>query len=433
MIRGYDDLLKLNEKKLYLYGAKNVALEIKGFFERNGIPFCGYIVSKPENNKNEIDGKPVKALADMKDELSDISVLVACAPNFKKDIGNALFAAGARRVFFLDNQFAWVLQTQAKSKKAFNDFAANYEMVFPAALEWGQGVIRQKNADSSFRLRTELGQLWNLTQFSDKSLFNGGRLQWEFETLWTKFADIKELPRAKAESAVKDSFDVYSIKCHLDRVACNLKSEDYISEIQAGAAIAPSKVCSLTDDTGQNISDRNKDFSECSAIYWVWKNRGDKDYTGCFHYRRHLDIAEDDLLAAKSSGVDLINTIPCLVYPNIRKFFADSFLFDKDLELALEGVEKLHPEYLRSVLHVLDGHYYLANNIMIMKTTWFNRMCQFVFDVLLYVDNHYRAEGLVKEDRYAGYIFELLYSVFVFHHAKEMKIAFADMNAKVAN
>ena len=68
---------------------------------------------------------------------------------------------------------------------------------------------------------------------------------------------------------------------------------------------------------------------------------------------------------------------------------------------------------------------------MIMKSEWFRRMCSFVFDILLYIDDYYKAHGFVRQDRYAGYIFEVLYSVFVLHHAKEMKVAFTDMNARV--
>lgn len=431
MIRAYDDLLKVNVKKLYLYGAKNVAMEIKDFFNRNSIAFEGYIVSKPENNKTEIDGKPVQALSELEVEFSEISVIVACSPNFKKEIVNALLNVGVYKIYLLDNTFAAELQVQAKVKKIFADFAQNYYIDTPPHLEWWQGLVRKRDSNDVFRLRTEINRIWSLTQQADKFLFKDDNLKTEFETLWCKFVDVKKLPRSGKKNSIKDFANIYSIRCHVDKVFENKEKFSYITDLQAGAALAPKRICDIADNDGENISDRNKDFSECSAIYWAWKNACEKEYVGCMHYRRHLDVTEDDLFSARSNDVGLINTIPSILFPNIKSFFVENFLFDKDWELMMEAIQKLHPEYLQSTMLLASGHYYLANNIFIMKSSWFKKMGTFVFDVLLYIDDFYKASGFVRQDRYAGYIFEFLYSVFVFHHAKEMNVAFADMKAFV--
>lgn len=431
MIRSYDDLLKIKCQKLYLYGAKNVAMEIKDFFEKNGIAFEGYIVSKPENNKTEIDGKPVKVLDNLKDEFPEIAVLVACAPNFKKEIANVLLNAGIYKIYLLDNTFASELQNQAKVKKMFTDFTQNYFIDTPPHLEWRQGLVRKNNSSDNFRLRTEINLVWNLTQQADKFLFKNDNLKTEFETLWCKFVDVKELLHSEKKVSINDFANIYSIRCHVDKMFENKEQPSYIKDLQAGAALAPKRICDIVDNDGANISDRNKDFSECSAIYWAWKNACDKDYVGCMHYRRHLDITEDDLAAMSSNNVDLINTIPCILYPNIKSFFMGNFLFDKDWDLMMEAIQKLHPDYLQSTILLASGHYYLANNIFVMKSSWFKKMGTFVFDILLYIDDFYKDSGFIRQDRYAGYIFEFLYSVFVFHHAKEMRIAFADMKAFV--
>jgi len=221
--------------------------------------------------------------------------------------------------------------------------------------------------------------------------------------------------------------DCYSIRCHVDRALTTSVEECYLTPIQAGAALTEKRISDVLDNTGDNISDRNRDFSECSAIYWLWKNAEKKDYIGVCHYRRHLAVTTADLAKEFEEGVDLINTIPTVMLPSIKEFFTKNFFYAKDVELIEEAIEKLFPDYMQDYEEMGEGFIYLANNIFMMKKEWFDRMCEFVFGVILYVDDFYREQGFVRQDRYAGYIFEYLYAVFVRHHAKEMNIVYTDM------
>ncbi len=426
MINTIEDLLNIRSNKLYLYGAKSVALQVCSILKEHDIHFEGYIVSKLDDNRSYIDGKPVVSLDSLKDSFDDIDILVCCLPHFKKEIMNSLLNAGVSKIYFLGNDLAYTFSIQMKAKSLFNNYTEDYELVYPDGLERGQGLIVGRKETASFKLRTELGWLNRLIE-SNSELFKGNRLKENFEELWCRFKTIYELKSAEKKINISDCFSVYSIKCHVDKTLFCQTHDSYITEIQAGAAIAPKIICDVTDNTGDNISERNKDFSECSAFYWIWKNSVEKKYTGCFHYRRRLNIFEDDLNAVVDNDIDLVNTIPCILYPSIKNFFITNFLYDKDWSLMMEAISSLHPEYLDSTIKLADGNYYLANNIMIMKTCWYEKMCQFVFDVLLYIDNYYRDHNFVRQDRYAGYIFEFLYSAFVFHHVKDMKIVFADM------
>ena len=57
---------------------------------------------------------------------------------------------------------------------------------------------------------------------------------------------------------------------------------------QVGTALAVNRFSDfLHDDTGDNISVKNRSYCELTAQYWAWKNI-EADYYGFFHYRRYL-------------------------------------------------------------------------------------------------------------------------------------------------
>ena len=59
----------------------------------------------------------------------------------------------------------------------------------------------------------------------------------------------------------------------------------------------------IGDDTGDNISELNREVNEMSAIYWAWKNYdklGNPDYIGLMHYRRLFDFFEVSTFSKKS-------------------------------------------------------------------------------------------------------------------------------------
>ena len=57
--------------------------------------------------------------------------------------------------------------------------------------------------------------------------------------------------------------------------------------IQCGSAINPKIDNVLYDDSGENISLKNREYCELTAHYFAWKNIV-ADYYGFCHYRRFL-------------------------------------------------------------------------------------------------------------------------------------------------
>lgn len=56
--------------------------------------------------------------------------------------------------------------------------------------------------------------------------------------------------------------------------------------IQVGAALH-SALGYVPDNTGYNISDKNPNYCELTALYWAWKNL-ECEYIGLCHYRRYF-------------------------------------------------------------------------------------------------------------------------------------------------
>ena len=51
----------------------------------------------------------------------------------------------------------------------------------------------------------------------------------------------------------------------------------YLFPIQVGATGALSHTDNLTDNTGKNISEKNGNYCELTALYWIWKNKLSSD------------------------------------------------------------------------------------------------------------------------------------------------------------
>ena len=74
-----------------------------------------------------------------------------------------------------------------------------------------------------------------------------------------------------------------------------LKLSPVYQPIMAGKSLLRVKTEFQGDDTGENISDKNKYYSELTGIYWVWKNTR-QNITGTCHYRRYFTAQTEPFL-----------------------------------------------------------------------------------------------------------------------------------------
>ncbi|MBQ3778942.1 MAG: DUF4422 domain-containing protein, partial [Fibrobacter sp.] len=90
---------------------------------------------------------------------------------------------------------------------------------------------------------------------------------------------------------------------------CPVPSQDWFLPIQVGAALSKQDLGFQKDnlvngETCDNISEKNPNYCELTALYWAWKNirkiYPEIQYIGLNHYRRYFAFDEH---RATGSGI----------------------------------------------------------------------------------------------------------------------------------
>lgn len=207
------------------------------------------------------------------------------------------------------------------------------------------------------------------------------------------------------------------------------------------------------DDTGDNISARNREYSECTGLYWLWKNYDWRklDYIGVFQYRRQLilndlfDRARRDREKEVYKCVHLKKNQDVCALAGIHEPRIQELLRDYDCivphrtSLEKMGVHSVYEDYVRKIpgvhisdLFLLEGVFrekypalwpqweaYVSSpnklmyQIFITKPEIFHAYCSWLFDLLFAADplidtSLYTVNG----KRTMGYLAEILYGFY---------------------
>ncbi len=160
--------------------------------------------------------------------------------------------------------------------------------------------------------------------------------------------------------------------------------------VQAGAALhAPLGVTG--DDTGVSISRSNPQYSELTALYWLWQNSG-AQVRGLCHYRRYFAgrrlgtkaqrILTGDRLDALMQSADVIVPVPRLyLIETNRSHYAHAHRA-QDLDAVRQVIADMYPESLSAFDRVMDRRWGRRFNMCIMKRGAFDRYCTWLFSIL---------------------------------------------------
>ena len=120
-------------------------------------------------------------------------------------------------------------------------------------------------------------------------------------------------------------------------------------------------------------------------------------------------------------NIDLVVSHPQFEKESIREFF-QIFICETDWQLLKENVIDYDEDYASCFQRYEDGHFYFPCNVAVWKRIWLDRYCEFAFSVAEKIDKYYRKKGIIREDRYMGYLFEQMSSLFIMRYYNEMNI-----------
>lgn len=377
-----DDLFYTNEYKrlqllqsfvdkegtLYFYGAGLRSEEILQM-QKEGFPFLrkpdGFLVTQKKSgmgHDDEIDGIAVYQLGEVDIAADHIVVVVIAMDIYHKEMKDSLERAGCRHIYFL---------TDAMEHLLTRTFLETY--------------------------------------------FDRHGLQAEFLPFVKDYVlDRKEMDK---------DIHTYSVMCEKDvEIKDSFRSVPWISDLQAGAAIAKKRTTALGDDQGENISALNPYYNELTGLYWVWKNTK-HEYSGICHYRRRFE-SEIALVPLIEDTADVILPLPFVVGNSLAVYY--QHWGEKEYyEEMIRVIQERYPDYYESACWCASHIVFIPNNICIARRDILNEYCLFLFGVIDEVEKRMKRASGKKQSR--CWLSEHVTTIYFMTHLKQYRIAFANL------
>lgn len=185
----------------------------------------------------------------------------------------------------------------------------------------------------------------------------------------------------------------------------------------------------LRDNFGDNIADKNDNYSELTAQYWVAYNRK-ADVKGLVHYRRLFSNGKHNFFkSVESKYNDILDTKTVtklmqeydMILPKKRNYYIESSWSHyehihniKDMEYTENVIAEKYPDYLpffKDIVNRKSAHMF---NMLIAKDYIFDGYTDWLFSILSEVEKKADISDYSDyERRIYGFISELLLDVWV--------------------
>lgn len=171
------------------------------------------------------------------------------------------------------------------------------------------------------------------------------------------------------------------------------------------------------DDTGDNISAKNKNYCELTGIYWIWKNV-QCDAVGICHYRRYF-VRDEDFL--KKDYIESVLKDYDIIVPNssFTKYSSVGEHYEKehhwkDMLICRDVIGEQCPDYLDAFDLCMNCNLFSVGNMVITKKDIFDSYCQWLFGILFEVEKRVDISDYdAFQARIMGYLSERLFRVWL--------------------
>lgn len=172
------------------------------------------------------------------------------------------------------------------------------------------------------------------------------------------------------------------------------------------------------DDTGDNISLKNKYYAELSGMYWMWKNDKTSDYIGLCHYRRYL-IGDDNRTFSHREYEELLGRYDIIATKKVilENSYYDGFAAShniRDLKAAGDVIKEKYPGYYDCFCNLVHENKTYFGNIFVTSKKFFDAYAGWLFDIFFEAEKRIDVEDYDDyQKRVFGFISEFLQYVWI--------------------
>lgn len=419
-------------KNIYIYGAGVYGKAVYQYLRTNDICVSGYVVSDITNSKNDVVDACICEVDTFFEDYSHNSentVILIAMKNSQQDVIEMLSKKNFYNYYALSYEQlrdiferVWLQQFSLTIKKLQESKQKNIELrQFDSLVEQEHAIIIDK---------ANRYPLYRVSLCVDKSTVLDGIVAFcNQETFCKQFGKLKYVGKDKSDeiqipNGKEKEIQIYKVTSGNNRDKKLNQRQEYLTEIYVGDGL--SGTSELTDNIGDNISNRNRDYSEATALYWIWKNTSGQEYVGLCHYRRWFIVTELMYKELVTQKADVIITLPQFVQMPVKDFFTYR-VREQDWKLLEQYVCQVDESYAETFHRYEQSHFYIPCNMAIMKRRLFDEYCEFAFSVTEKIYQYYKNHAVIRGDRYMGYIFENLLSIFIMNKKGNINVDYTDM------
>ena len=203
----------------------------------------------------------------------------------------------------------------------------------------------------------------------------------------------------------------------------------------------------IGDDTGENISSKNQNYAELTAMYWIWKN-SKADYKGLFHYRRFLNFKDNEKFFEENDA-DFMDKIGNkeeykvviedndLMLPKIYHFHEYMTIYEqydfahniKDLNIALEILDEKYPKMTEHTKHIVHNYRKMYTcNLFVAKKEIYDDAMQWLFDILFELEKRIDVSTYDEQNkRVFGFLSERLLTIYFTYLIENQDVKYTEL------